>query len=299
MTANSDLAGDDRRRLLLVHAHPDDETITTGGTIARYVAEGVEVTVLTCTLGEEGEVIGDTWSELVSDRADQLGGYRILELTAALRRLGVSAPHFLGGAGRWRDSGMAGTATAANPRAFVNADTDAVVGALVEVIRAQRPQVVVCYDPRGGYGHPDHIRVHETTTAAVAAAGAGGSRATGDPWQVAKLYWTVTEATALADGVARIVEVPPRRRLPEPGELPSVPDAQVTTAIDVHAHLDAKVAALRAHATQVTVASSGTEYALSNDVLQPILAEEHFVLVRGELGATDSDGREHDLFSGV
>ncbi|MFD2393435.1 PIG-L family deacetylase [Dietzia aerolata] len=96
-------------RVLLVHAHPDDESITTGGTIAMLVAAGAEVTVVTCTLGEEGEVLGDEFAGLVADRADQLGGYRISELATALRAMGVRRTHFLGGAGRWRDSGMAGT----------------------------------------------------------------------------------------------------------------------------------------------------------------------------------------------
>ena len=287
---------DEPRRLLLVHAHPDDETLTTGGTIARYVAEGAEVTVVTCTLGEEGEVIGERWAELVADRADQLGGYRVLELTTALGRLGVPEPRFLGGAGRWRDSGMAGTAAAANPRAFVNADVDEVVEALAEVIRECRPQVVVCYDPQGGYGHPDHIRVHEVVTTAVEAARSSACPA---PWGPAKVYWTVTEATALIDGIERIAEFPAHWRLPEPGELPSVPDGQVTTVVDVRAHLAAKVAALQAHATQVTVAPSGVEYALSNNVVQPILTDEHYVLVRGVLGETGPDGREHDLFAGL
>ncbi len=103
----------DGRRLLLVHAHPDDETIMTGGTIARYLAEGVDVRVLTFTLGEEGEVIGDEWAQLVADGgADQLGGFRVLELTRALAELTPEGraplrPRFLGGAGRWRGGGGA------------------------------------------------------------------------------------------------------------------------------------------------------------------------------------------------
>src|SRR6476620_8063724 len=100
---------EDRPRLLFVHAHPDDETLTTGGTIAHYIAAGAEVHVVTCTLGEEGEVIGERWAQLAVDHADQLGGYRIAELTAALHALGIGAPIFLGGPGRWRDSGMAGS----------------------------------------------------------------------------------------------------------------------------------------------------------------------------------------------
>lgn len=287
------------RRILFVHAHPDDETLTTGGTIARYAADGADVTVLTCTLGEEGEVIGARWAGLVADRADQLGGYRILELTRALRALGAAAPRFLGGAGRWRDSGMAGTPSARDPRAFVNADPDEAVGELAAVIRELRPHVVVTYDPVGGYGHPDHVQVHHLTTAAVDAAGTDAFPGAGPPWRVAKFYWTVTEHSALIAGIAAIDDLPAGWRMPEPGELASAADSTVTAVVDVSSVLEAKVAALRAHETQVTVAPSATEFALSNDVVQPVLAEEHFVLVRGQAGPVDERGRERDLFGGI
>ena len=120
-------------RALFVHAHPDDETITTGGTLAALTGAGAEVMVLTCTLGEEGEILGDRWAQLAADRADQLGGYRVSELAGALRALGVEGPEFLGGAGRWRDSGMAGTPSADHLRAFVNSG-DAALGEMVSVI---------------------------------------------------------------------------------------------------------------------------------------------------------------------
>ncbi|MFC9893867.1 N-acetyl-1-D-myo-inositol-2-amino-2-deoxy-alpha-D-glucopyranoside deacetylase [Nocardia sp. NPDC127579] len=286
--------------LLLVHAHPDDESITTGGTIAHYRRLGVPVTVVTCTLGEEGEVIGERWARLVAEEADQLGGYRIAELTAALAALDVDAPRFLGGAGRWRDSGMAGTPSAAHPRAFVNSGA-AAVDALTEIVLELRPDVVVGYDPKGGYGHPDHIRAHEITTAAVRAAAEKG-------WDTPKFYWTVTDAdilrlhtTALArrtvDGLPGAL--PRGWRLPAENELACVPSSTVTTTVDVSDALAAKRAALRAHATQVTVAAAGREFALSNNVAQPVLPEEHFVLVRGERGPTGADGREHDLFAGI
>ncbi|REK83507.1 N-acetyl-1-D-myo-inositol-2-amino-2-deoxy-alpha-D-glucopyranoside deacetylase [Rhodococcus erythropolis] len=287
------------KRLLLVHAHPDDETITTGGTIARYASEGVEVTVLTCTLGEEGEVIGDAWAGLVASEADQLGGYRIAELSAALSALGSAAPRFLAGAGRYRDSGMIGTPSAANPRAFVNARLDEAVGAVVAVIREIRPHVVITYDPNGGYGHPDHIQAHAITTAAVEAAGTTAYPETGEPWSTPKFYWTVTERSGLERGIAAISEFPENWRLPEPGELPSVEDTDVTTAIDVRGVIDAKARALSAHATQVTVSPSRAEFALSNNVVQPILTVEHFVLAAGALGPVGEDGRERDLFGGL
>jgi N-acetyl-1-D-myo-inositol-2-amino-2-deoxy-alpha-D-glucopyranoside deacetylase len=286
--------------LLFVHAHPDDESITTGGTIAHYRRRGVPVTVVTCTLGEEGEVIGDQWAQLTADQADQLGGYRISELTKALDALDAGPPRFLGGAGHWRDSGMAGTPAAANPRAFIHSGA-AAVDALTEIVLELRPRVVVGYDPKGGYGHPDHIRAHQVTTAAVEAAAGQG-------WDTPKFYWTVTDADVLrmhTEALARrTVEglpgaLPRGWKLPAAGELASVPSQAVTTTVDISDSLVAKRAALRAHATQVTVASSGREFALSNNVVQPVLPEEHFVLVRGLRGVVGADGREHDLFTGL
>lgn len=286
-------------RLLLVHAHPDDETITTGGTIALYSSAGVDVTVLTCSLGEEGEVIGDRWAHLVADEADQLGGYRILELHRALDVLGAAQPRFLGGAGRWRDSGMVGTPAADNPRAFVNADHEEALAAMVAVLRDVRPHVVVGYDPEGGYGHPDHQQVHTLVTEAVEVAETERYSDAGEPWATQKFYWTVTGETQLRDGIAAISEVPGGWRMPESGELPSVSESAVTTSVDIRGVFDRKRAALQAHATQVTVAPSGVEYALSNNIVQPILGDEQYVLVRGELGELDESGRERDLFSGV
>jgi N-acetyl-1-D-myo-inositol-2-amino-2-deoxy-alpha-D-glucopyranoside deacetylase len=293
--------------LLLVHAHPDDESITTGGTIAHYRRRGIPVTVVTCTLGEEGEVIGDEWAHLVSSEADQLGGYRIGELSRALAELDAGPPRFLGGVGRWRDSGMSGTTAApqeseaaGHPRAFVKSG-DAAVEALVRVLLEVEPGVVVCYDPKGGYGHPDHLRAHRITMDAV-------DRAAEMGWDVPKLYWTVTDAAVLRLHTAALARrtvdrlpgaLPAGWRLPADNELPCVPSESVTATVDVSDVLAAKRAALRAHATQVTVAPSGREFALSNDIAQPILPEEHYILVRGAPGVFGKDGREHDLFTGL
>ncbi|WAC56142.1 N-acetyl-1-D-myo-inositol-2-amino-2-deoxy-alpha-D-glucopyranoside deacetylase [Gordonia sp. SL306] len=288
------------RRLLLLHAHPDDESIMTGGTIARYLAEGVDVRVLTFTLGEEGEVIGEEWSQLAADGgADQLGGYRILELTRALAALTPAGraplrPRFLGGAGHWRDSGMAGAPSADHPRALVRAPFDDLVAALVAEIVDFAPQVIVTYDDAGTYGHPDHKLVHATTAAAVpqAAERLGGA--------YLKVYESVTERSALAAGLtAASGRVPEAWRMPEADELPSYPDETITTEIDVRPQLHLKAAALAAHATQVTVAGSGTEYALSNNIVQPILDREHFVRTAGHPGEGVGPGREIDLFAGV
>lgn len=287
-------------RLLFVHAHPDDETLTTGATIAHYAARGADVQVLTCTLGEEGEVIGDRWAHLAVQQADQLGGYRIGELAAALRALGVGAPQFLGGAGRWRDSGMTGTPARRQLR-FVDADDAETVVALATVIRQLRPHVVVGYDPHGGYGHPDHVHVHHVTTAAVAAA-ADRTADSGPPWATPKLYWTVsaTSAWQAARQQLRDADRLPHWALPADDEaVGAFPDDRIDAVIEATGSRSAKVAAMAAHATQVTVGPTGRAFALSNNVAQPILDSEHYVLAAGRAGPRDSRGWETDLLAGL
>ena len=287
-------------RLLFVHAHPDDESLSNGATIAHYTACGAQVSVVTCTLGEEGEVIGDRWAKLAVDDADQLGGYRIGELTAALHALGVSGPVYLGGAGRWRDSGMAGSAKRRHQR-FIDADEREAVGALVAIIRQQRPHVVVTYDPNGGYGHPDHVHTHTVTAAAVAAAGT--SDYPGEPWTVPKFYWSVIAASAFTAGWQALNrdDVLPGWTIPPEAEFDfgysdSDIDAVVEAGPDAHA---AKAAALAAHATQVVVGPTGRACALSNNMTLPILAQEHYVLAAGSTGDRDERGWETDLLAGL
>ena len=284
-------------RLLFVHAHPDDETLTTGATIAHYVARGAQVRVVTCTLGEEGEVIGERWAHLVVDAADQLGGYRIGELTRALNALGVDEPVFLGGAGRWRDSGMDGTPPRHRQR-FVDADPREAVGALVAIIRELRPHVVVTYDAHGGYGHPDHIHAHDVTMAAVAAS--GGADYPGEPWNVPKVYWTVMSKSAMAAGLQALEDVPPEWIQVSIDDVPfGYPDEAIDAVMDVPDHLPAKVASLRAHATQVTVAPNGRSCALSNNLALPIAPLEHYILAAGSPGERDARGWESDLLAGL
>jgi N-acetyl-1-D-myo-inositol-2-amino-2-deoxy-alpha-D-glucopyranoside deacetylase len=287
-------------RLLFVHAHPDDESLSNGASIAHYAALGAQVRVVTCTLGEEGEVIGDRWADLAVDRADQLGGYRIGELTAALRALGVSAPLYLGGAGRWRDSGMRDTPKRRRQR-FIDADEREAVGALVAIIREQRPHVVVTYDPNGGYGHPDHVHTHTVTEAAVAAA--RNADYPGEPWTVPKFYWTVLAESAFEAGWRALNRedllpewtIPPQEEF-DFGYADSDIDAVVEAAPDA---LAAKAAALAAHATQVVVGPTGRACALSNNMALPILAQEHYVLAAGSAGERDERGWETDLLAGL
>ncbi|BBY34730.1 N-acetyl-1-D-myo-inositol-2-amino-2-deoxy-alpha-D-glucopyranoside deacetylase [Mycolicibacter minnesotensis] len=288
-------------RLLFVHAHPDDETLTTGATIAHYAARGAQVHVVTCTLGEEGEVIGDRWAHLTVDQADQLGGYRIGELTAALHALGAGPPQFLGGAGRWRDSGMTGTPARRQQR-FIDAEDTETVAELAAVIRRLRPHVVVSYDPSGGYGHPDHVHAHRVTTAAVAAAEAGGIDAS---WATPKFYWTVSAGSARRAALRglRDADLLPSWTLPADGPdseaFGDFPDRRIDAVIEAAESRGAKTAAMRAHATQITVGPTGRAFALSNNVAQPILDSEHYVLAGGASGPRDARGWETDLLAGL
>ncbi|AQA04061.1 N-acetyl-1-D-myo-inositol-2-amino-2-deoxy-alpha-D-glucopyranoside deacetylase [Mycobacterium sp. MS1601] len=286
-------------RMLFVHAHPDDESLNNGATIAHYTAKGAQVTVVTCTLGEEGEVIGDQWAQLAATHADQLGGYRIGELTEALNHLGVEAPVFLGGAGRWRDSGMAGTDTDVTRHRFVDADEHEAVGALVAILRTLRPHVVVTYDPNGGYGHPDHIRAHEVTTAAVAAS--GGDEYPGEPWVVPKFYWTVMARSAFTAAASALepADLLPHWTLDTDEVEFGFTDDKITAVVAASDSQPAKAAALAAHATQVVVGPTGRVCALSNDLALPILGDEHYVLVAGTPGELDDRGWERDLLAGL
>ncbi|MCU1613099.1 MAG: 1D-myo-inosityl-2-acetamido-2-deoxy-alpha-D-glucopyranoside deacetylase [Frankiales bacterium] len=292
------------RRLLLVHAHPDDETINSGATMARYVAEGAEVTLLTCTLGEEGEVLVPELAQLAADQADQLGGYRISELRNAMAALGVADSRFLGGAGRYRDSGMMGTAANGNPRAFWNADLDEAVGHAVAVVREVRPQVLVTYDEKGGYGHPDHIQAHRVAMAAVEAAADPGYRPDlGEPWDVAKVYWSAMPRSVLARGIeamAALGQASPFEGLGDVDEVPFVvADEEVAAAVDGRAYASRKDAAMRAYPTQITV--DGPFFALSNNLGQEVLGTEFYRLVRGRRGPAGPgpEGWEDDLFAGL
>jgi N-acetyl-1-D-myo-inositol-2-amino-2-deoxy-alpha-D-glucopyranoside deacetylase len=287
-------------RLLFVHAHPDDESLSNGATIAHYTARGAQVRVVTCTLGEEGEVIGDHWAELAADRADQLGGYRIGELTTALQALGVSAPIYLGGAGRWRDSGMRGSPKRRRQR-FIDADEREAVGALVAIIRELRPHVVVTYDPNGGYGHPDHVHTHTVTAAAVAAAGTADYP--GEPWTVPKFYWTVLAESAFEAGWQALgrEDLLPDWRIPPKDEFDfGYADSDIDAVVEAGpAARAAKAAALAAHATQVVVGPTGRVCALSNNMAIPIVGEEHYVLAAGSAGERDGRGWETDLLAGL
>jgi N-acetyl-1-D-myo-inositol-2-amino-2-deoxy-alpha-D-glucopyranoside deacetylase len=291
--------------MLLVHAHPDDETIGTGATMARYVAEGAQVTLLTCTLGELGEILVPDLEGLAAERADQLGGYRISELRAAMEALGVVDHRYLGGAGCWRDSGMMGTPGNDDPRAFWSCASDRdnfarAVDQAAAVIREVRPQVVVTYDENGGYGHPDHIMAHRVAMAAIDRAAEPG--AGGEPWTVEKVYWSAIPKSALQRGIDALRAAGDETffdGVESADDLPmGNPDEEVTTSIDGTAFIEAKDAAMRAHATQIAV--DGPFFALSNNIGLELMSVEYYRLVRGEVaGERDPAGHELDLFAGI
>jgi N-acetyl-1-D-myo-inositol-2-amino-2-deoxy-alpha-D-glucopyranoside deacetylase len=290
------------RRALFVHAHPDDETINNGVTMARYVAEGAQVTLLTCTLGEEGEVLVPELELLAAAEADQLGGYRIGEQRAAMTALGVTDIRFLGGPGRYRDSGMMGTPANEHPRAFWNADLDEAVAHAVAVVREVRPQVVVTYDENGGYGHPDHIQAHRVAMAAVRAAADAAYRPDlGPAWDVAKVYWCCVPRSVLQAGIdamAALGEQTMFEGITDASDIPfAVDDDEVAAAVDGRAFSAAKHDAMRAHATQIKV--DGPFFALSNNLGQEVLGTEFYRLVQGERGPAGPTGWEDDLFAGL
>lgn len=288
------------RRLLLVHAHPDDESILTGATMAHYLAQGARVVCVTCTQGEEGEVIPPELAHLAPDRDDELGPYRIGELAEALKAVGGPEHHWLGGSGRWRDSGMAGTGTTERPECFWQADLAEAADELVPIIRELRPQVLVIEDPAGGYQHPDHIKSHRVATYATALAAAPSHLPeAGEAWAIPKVYWMTLPRSAVADGLAAIAARPCPFEIPKVDDLLRVrDDAMVTTLVDAQAHVEAKRAALAAHRTQVTVDGHDC-FALSNNIAQPLDGREYFRLVAGYLGPMGDNGLETDLFAGV
>ncbi|MER7127764.1 N-acetyl-1-D-myo-inositol-2-amino-2-deoxy-alpha-D-glucopyranoside deacetylase [Streptosporangium saharense] len=297
------------RRLLLVHAHPDDETIGTGATMAKYAAQGAGVTLVTCTLGDEGEVIPPDLAHLTSDRDDTLGAHRVGELAAACAALGVTDHRFLGGQGRWRDSGMMGVASNDRPGVFWRADLDEAAGELAGIIREVRPQVLVTYDENGFYGHPDHIQAHRVAVRAFELA-ADPAFGEGEPWRIAKFYVTAVARSTMRRGAQAVAGSGTRFSPEQVDDLPyGCADEDVTTEIDARAHIDAKIAAMRAHATQISVEAPW--YALSNDVGQEVLAVEHYILRSGvpgppapaapvEVGGLGEAYKlEDDLFAGI
>ena len=296
--------------LLLVHAHPDDESINNGATMAKYVARGTRVTLVTCTLGEEGEVLVPELAHLAADKEDGLGQHRITELANAMRELGVTDHRFLGGAGRYRDSGMVwheeGHAVAGDDvkeGTFWRADLTVAADHLVEVIREVRPQVLVTYDQFGNYGHPDHIQAHRVAMYASMLAAVPSYRLElGEPWDIAKIYWVAMSESRMRAGLRRLRDsgdTTTFEGMDPDGPLPPfiTPDELISCMVDGNDFADAKMRAMKAHATQIEV--DGPFFALSNNLGNQIWGTEAYRIAKGTPGPTNADGHEEDLFAGL
>jgi len=277
--------------LLAFHAHPDDESLSMGGTLARYAAAGEHVVVVTATRGEAGEIHNHDDPESLREG---LGEIREAELRAACAILGVGEVEVLG----YRDSGMEGTPDNNRPDAFCRADFVEAVGRLVRLIRRYRPEVVTAYDPFGGYGHPDHIQVHRVGTAAYFGASDVGRFPPGEgekPWQPSRLYWVTwpRERTRLRRRVmAAAGQIPAEEAEREPGT--GMPDQHITMYLDVAPWFDRKWAAILAHRTQM--AEGSWLMMLPEEARRSGFGREAFILAASQV---DGPASEPDLFAGL
>lgn len=297
------------QRLLLVHAHPDDETINNGATMARYVAEGRGVTVVTCTAGEMGEVLVPDLEHLAYEKDGGLGHRRKGEIAEAMAALGVTDHRWLGGFGRFHDSGMAwhadGHAVAGEfvpDNAFWNADLLEAADELVRIIRDVRPQVLVTYDEFGGYGHPDHIQAHRVATYATALAAAPTyKRDLGEPHDVAKVYWCAMSENRMRESLREMRAAGDTTSFegwdPDGDLGPFVTaDDLISARIDGQAWVAQKMDALSLHRTQVDPEGPFFAGAESGHAFW---GDEYYVLAKGVRGPVDEDGFEADLFAGL
>jgi N-acetyl-1-D-myo-inositol-2-amino-2-deoxy-alpha-D-glucopyranoside deacetylase len=297
------------QRLLLVHAHPDDETINNGATMARYVAEGRGVTVVTCTAGEMGEVLVPDLEHLAYDKDGGLGERRKGEIAEAMAALGVTDHRWLGGFGRFHDSGMAwhpdGHAVAGEhvpDNAFWHADLREAADELVRIIRDVRPQVLVTYDEFGNYGHPDHIQAHRVATYATALAGAPTyKRDMGEPHDVAKVYWCAISERRMRESLREIRstgDTTTYEGMDPDGDLGPFFTAEelISARVDGQAWVEQKMAALALHRTQVD--PDGPFFAGAESG-HAFWGDEYYVLAKGARGPVGEDGFEADLFAGL
>lgn len=263
------------RRVMLVHAHPDDESSSTGALMATYAAQGAAVTLVTCTLGERGDIVLPELAHLAHDQENALAAVRIIELAEAMAALGVTDFVRLGGDGRWHDTGMvfgpdgmAAPPPNADEASFWRADLLEAANALVPLIRDRRPQVLITYDEFGFYGHPDHIQAHRVATYAVALAAVPSYRPDlGAPWQVQRVLWPAFSESQMRAVIEQ--ERTGRQAAIDAGEEPEEPffsnfdldsgekppmcvaDDEIAVRVDGYPVAAKRFAALRAHRSQI------------------------------------------------
>ncbi len=280
--------------IMLVHAHPDDEAIGTGGVALRYADEGVRVVLVTCTRGEEGEIVVPEWD--TPENHARLAEMRDKEMEAALKVLKINDFHQLG----YRDSGMINTPANEHPESFNKADLHTATGRLVELVRHYRPQVLISYNEEGGYGHPDHIMAHKITVGAFHAAGDPEQYPdVGEPWEPAKLYYTAFRRSVWRKAWEAMRARGEKTPLDDPEFDLSryVDDPRTTTAINIAAYLPQKLEALLCHKTQI--APTWGFLNLPEDLREELLTHEDFVLVESRVPLSERDGLEDDLLTGL
>jgi N-acetyl-1-D-myo-inositol-2-amino-2-deoxy-alpha-D-glucopyranoside deacetylase len=289
-----------QRTLLFVHAHPDDESVSTGGTIAHHVAQGDRVCVVTCTQGEQGKIALPELAQASADRDDTLGQIRAGELAQALRALGVDDHRWLVHQGCYRDSGRMGLASNDRPEAFWQADVDQAGAWLAQVIRQLRADAVVTYDPVGGYHHPDHIQAHRVAMRAVEMAQMCTPQLTGAPWPVPHVLWCAVPRRLIQaelDELARHQGDHPYLWVDT--DLGQYPDgvhdeAEIAVQLDVSAQLGAKRVALGCHRTQLSV--HGDYWVLASGRGMRIQDREWYIDARAWLAGARGIGWRDSVF---
>jgi N-acetyl-1-D-myo-inositol-2-amino-2-deoxy-alpha-D-glucopyranoside deacetylase len=274
------------RTLLAVHAHPDDESIGTGGILAKYAAQGVNTVVVFCTQGEEGDIQDPSF--IPPSPGMEIKEIRKIELDRALKVLRVGSAFFLG----YRDSGMAGTPANRHPQAFAQADLEEATKKLVRIIRQTSPQVMVTYNEKGTYGHPDHIMANRVTRRAFEVAGDPGfiDGSGLPPWRPAKLYYMAISRTRLR----MMVQLAKERgeKLEFDPEVLGTPEERISTRIDVREFLTQKFKAISCHASQFGPQSFFRR--IPEEWREEAFGQEHFECLEG-----CNSREETDLFEGL
>jgi mycothiol S-conjugate amidase len=287
----ADLSPAERLCLLTVHAHPDDEASKGAGSVAKYAAQGVHTVLVCCTGGEEGDILNPAM-DTPEIRGD-LAAVRRRELEEAVRIIGYHEMVMLG----YRDSGMPDSPANADPGAFANAPLEEAVGRLVAIMRRVRPQVVVTYaDDQEGYPHPDHLRVHDVTMAAIDVVGDPEAfPETGEPWAVAKVYYTAWSRARVAATHEKFLELGLESPFDAAWFARPSQDDRMTTQVDVSEYADVRPDALKAHATQVDPTSKFW-FGLPPEVARTIYPYDDYILARSSVS---TEVGEDDLFAGV
>jgi mycothiol S-conjugate amidase len=278
-------------RLLSVHAHPDDEASKGAGTVARYRAEGARTVLVCCTGGEAGDILNPAMD--TDEVRERLAEVRREELAESARVIGYDEVVMLG----YRDSGMPDSEANHDPRCFARADLDEAIARLVDIVRRERPHVIITYsDDQEGYPHPDHLRVHDISLPAFDLAGDPGYRPElGDPWEPLKLYYTVWSRRRMVAMHERFEALGLESPFTEEWFKRPSQDHRITTSVPIDDFVDVRRHALLAHATQVDP-KSPFWFGLPPEEARTIHPFDEYILARSRV---PTDGPEDDLFAGV